>query len=679
MAKFLDALQQMFVGTDQAASTPLALENALEKCKNALKLRDKRVNDWNDIIVEERCEGRTEEIEGFEYRRDLTIWTFEEAHTEGVRRAEYIRSLDTKQKREDELTLCADGLKGTLHWFDHWAWTHDPRMMPLTTLPFKLFEKQVEFVTWYENLIFKYQQPGHCDKSRDMGMTWAIIAVLVKNWRFQPRFDVLVGSKNEDAVDSKGRDDTLMEKGRFLIRLMPAWMHPVGFSIDKHMPWLNILNPETGSFIAGESANDNFARQGRYSHIFIDEFQIYPEGGYSAYTSLSESATSNLVGGTPAGKLNKFADIKFNTKVRQFSMHWKDHPRKDDRWYRMKSKNMDDAMIEQEININYDASQVGLVFRQWQPLYSVITWSEFVMFYGEKALDEDGNPMIPADWLVSVAQDVGTTEDSRNVTTYGTRPNVRDKLNDSFFLFHESMAQLGLAPDEIMEGLYEFEKMARITKRVTNRWLSHEASSEQLTYEKQGFDWEKWDTDYNAGLAQCRNYMRVVDLDKPNPFRAHLKDAAGNPMMGRSRWYVIVEDKQGFPKWHEGMKKWVLPDPKNSAGFARARVEIQMYHIPRSEAGKPVRQQRPHHAFCDAMDTWRGLSQELPPIVGLTDEEKIDSMLPEHLRRSELAKLNEEDFAMAWMTRQLEAAEISIPQNKHWRDMMYGKRKGTGI
>lgn len=246
-------------------------------------------------------------------------------------------------------------------------------------------------------------------------------------------------------------------------------------------------------------------------------------------------------------------------------------------------------------------------------------------------------------------------------------------LHDSVFLYRQYMAPVNSSVKEIAEAIHEFEKKHKEYLRMYTRQNGHEGGSERLTFDEYNLNFDPWDTDLCNGLAQARNYMSIVDMDKENPFRFWC-ETEGKPLMGRSRWYVIVDDDQGKPYFSKDINKWLVTEPKDDAGFLRARLEIMTYHIPESEKGKPVRLQRPYAVFNDAMDTWRAGAASLPPIGDYTREEKIDNALPPGLRRKAIESADPQEIAMLWLTRRMEAAELALTmptEFQHWRRSLW--------
>jgi hypothetical protein len=65
------------------------------------------------------------------------------------------------------------------------------------------------------------------------------------------------------------------------------------------------------------------------------------------------------------GRQNPFAEKRFKFPPhRVFTFHWRDDPRKDDAWYAAECADLAPEVVAQEIDINYDASQTGILIPQ---------------------------------------------------------------------------------------------------------------------------------------------------------------------------------------------------------------------------------------------------------------------------------------------------------------------------
>jgi hypothetical protein len=168
-----------------------------------------------------------------EYQRDLVAWQLNRAADVAEKRISYLDSI-TNWKRENE--RCADD---TLHWFEYYAWTVDPRLdAPIAVMPLAPFEFQERYIKWLEFITFEKRSSGVVEKCRTMGATETVLRWMLKQWRYRPNFFAMPLSANEDLVDSKKDPGTLFEKMRFQLRLLPAQMLPVGFNLDRDMPFM---------------------------------------------------------------------------------------------------------------------------------------------------------------------------------------------------------------------------------------------------------------------------------------------------------------------------------------------------------------------------------------------------------------------------------------------------------
>lgn len=154
-----------------------------------------------------------------------------------------------------------------------WACTVDPRGPEIgqpSVIPFILFPKQVEWVEWFINR-WKGQEPGICDKSRDMGLSWLAVCTAASICLFNEGIVAGFGSRKEDYVDKIGDPKSLFWKAREFLKLLPVEF--AGNWSDAHM---RITFTDTGSVMTGE-AGDNIGRGDRTSFYFVDEAQPYSE------------------------------------------------------------------------------------------------------------------------------------------------------------------------------------------------------------------------------------------------------------------------------------------------------------------------------------------------------------------------------------------------------------------
>jgi phage terminase large subunit len=237
-----------------------------------------------------------------------------------------------------------------------WGMTFDPRNAEIdmpTTVPFLLFPKQAEFITW---LLERWQgrEDGLAEKSRDMGVSWLCVAFACWMLLFKPGTVVGFGSRKEEYVDDLGDPKSLFWKARNFINLLPIEFRPNGWDEKKHAPFMTVRNPDNGSVIVGE-AGDNIGRGNRTSIYFKDESAFYdrPE---KIDAALSQTSNCKIDVSTPNGEGNPFARKRKSGKVKVFTFHWKQDPRKGQEWYDKQVRELDPVVLAQEVEISYAAS-----------------------------------------------------------------------------------------------------------------------------------------------------------------------------------------------------------------------------------------------------------------------------------------------------------------------------------
>lgn len=254
-----------------------------------------------------------------------------------------------QQRQKEELLKCRND---ALYWINNWAWTYDPRRSP-ATIPFDLFPKQAEFISWLGDRVSNKEQ-GIVEKSRDAGLTWLCGAFAVHRWLFVPGSKVAFGSRKERLVDRLGDPDSIFEKFRSLLKSLPDWQLPKSYSTS----YLKFLNSDNGNSITGE-AGDQMGRGGRSSIYFLDEF-AFVERAQRVDASVSENTDVVIYVSTPNGPGNSFAKKRFSGRYPVIRIHWTDDPRKGPEWYAKRKATLDPVVLAQEVDIDYNASIEGV-------------------------------------------------------------------------------------------------------------------------------------------------------------------------------------------------------------------------------------------------------------------------------------------------------------------------------
>lgn len=242
-----------------------------------------------------------------------------------------------------------------------WGTTYDPRNVDRglpALMPFLLFPRQIEWIEFFMDC-WKDRVPGITDKSREMGMSWLMVAVSATLCLFHDGVQAGMGSRKEEYVDKKGDPKSLFWKARKFVANLPKEFRG-SWDERKHAPHMRIEFPDSQSIITGESG-DGIGRGDRASFYFVDESAWLPRPQL-VEASLSETTNCRQDVSTPHGMNNPFARKRHGGNIRVFTFNWRDDPRKDQAWYEKKCKDIDDpVVIAQEIDLDYNASMEGVL------------------------------------------------------------------------------------------------------------------------------------------------------------------------------------------------------------------------------------------------------------------------------------------------------------------------------
>jgi hypothetical protein len=216
--------------------------------------------------------------------------------------------------------------------------------------------------------MYKTQEVSVLDKSRDMGATWMFTCWALQKWLFEPGFNCLIGSQKEKKVDDRTLE-SIFGKIRYNIYKLPWFLKPNmdkrlkgGGYCDSHM---KIINPNLGNELFGESTNTDFGRSGRASCVFLDEFASV-EKSDEIWKAVRDVSDTIFCASTPKGRGNQFAKLRHTKGVPVRSLHWSLHPKKTREWYENRKKTMEPHQIAQELDIDYDASATGRVYKGFE-------------------------------------------------------------------------------------------------------------------------------------------------------------------------------------------------------------------------------------------------------------------------------------------------------------------------
>jgi phage terminase large subunit len=256
--------------------------------------------------------------------------------------------------------LCAAYAEVPWNFISDWGMTYDPRNADIgrpTYVPFILFPKQIEWCKWVISR-WRGREPGLCEKSRDMGVSWLAMALGATLCIFNRGIAIGVGSRKTEYVDKIGTFKPLLPKARIFLENIPTEFIP-SWDANQHAPFMRIAFPDTGSIIAGEGGDD-IGRGDRTSIYFVDEYAHFERADLTE-ASLSQTTNCRIDMSSVRGMNNAFARKRWEGKVDVFIFDWHDDPRKDQAWYEKQKADLDPVVVAQEIDRDYQASVSGVV------------------------------------------------------------------------------------------------------------------------------------------------------------------------------------------------------------------------------------------------------------------------------------------------------------------------------
>jgi phage terminase large subunit len=242
-----------------------------------------------------------------------------------------------------------------------WGVTFDPRNIERglpALMPFVLFPRQRECIEFILEQ-WRAGEPGLIEKSRDVGLSWIVIALGCSLCIFNRGFVVGYGSRKEEYVDKLDSPKSLFYKARLFLRYLPPEFR-AGWNEKKHAPHMRIMFPGTESTMTGE-AGDGIGRGDRTSLYMVDE-AAHLERPMLVEASLSATTNCRIDLSSVNGMDNVFAIKRWGGRIKVFIFDWRDDPRKDDAWHAKQiAEAVSPAIVAQEVDRDYSASKEGIV------------------------------------------------------------------------------------------------------------------------------------------------------------------------------------------------------------------------------------------------------------------------------------------------------------------------------
>lgn len=255
-----------------------------------------------------------------------------------------------------------------VYFIDTFCYIFNPKQTP-ANIRFKMFPFQKRLVRDLVHAI-RNGEDIFIDKTREMGVTYTILAVLMWFWLYEPASNFLIGSRKEDYVDNRrggvtgNKEESLFGKLDYMLSRLPKFILPAGFNPDRHFNFMALINPVLGNSISGESSNPNFSRGGRQRAIFLDEFAFWDEGN-AVWGATADTTNCRIVATTPGIKPSKAKRLRFGKdgeKIKIITLTYNEDPRKNKAWLEEQRGRRSTEDFAREIMVNWETSITGRVY-----------------------------------------------------------------------------------------------------------------------------------------------------------------------------------------------------------------------------------------------------------------------------------------------------------------------------
>jgi hypothetical protein len=349
-----------------------------------------------------------------------------------------------------------------------------------------------------------------------------------------------------------------------------------------------------------------------------------------------------------------------------------DNPYIDAEEYEESLSELDVVTYEQVRKGDWKIRHKGDIYWMFNSQYVFVPWDRWCNVFGVSH--------IPDFWQLTVSQDQGTTEGHIGATGWFATAAENSPINDLVAMYRAhtaiemSASEVGDAmlvmmgarpgPKEAInqEDNITADGYGGLAERVrVKTWInSHEAKSERLEYAKppMRISFNSWTAGPNIGIAQMRDYLQIIDRDKPNPFFPEL--------MGRTRFVCVVPNED-----------W--PRRRPTSPWARVEAEFAAYHYKKLVSGEgdlPY----PDNKFNDYMDMIKAAAfDSFPRPKKINQKERIEQQLDPAIQAANISALEtEEEKARAIFSHDFWTNELKRREEQE-REAQRGGRSRYGV
>lgn len=275
-----------------------------------------------------------------------------------------------------------------IHFINNYCYIQDPVIgrVPMLLYPFQKTTLKLFLLNVF-NIVLK---------PRQMGLSWLIALFALWFAMFRPEKTVIVISIKEETAKR------FLDKIKYAYTLLPCWL-----KTPLSVPWnTNTIIFNNNSRIMSVPTSEEAGRSESLSLLIIDEaaFVRWIDKIWgAAFSTLSTGGQAILVS-TANGLGNLFANkwrdaITGASDFFAIKLHWRMHPKRDDKWYDIQRRELGPALCAQEVDCDFLNSgrpvfDTGIIvewadiLRQRKPLkvlYSNDKYSDMDGLYGKRA------------------------------------------------------------------------------------------------------------------------------------------------------------------------------------------------------------------------------------------------------------------------------------------------------